>query len=189
MKTPSILDGIRVASPCQASWDAMAGDDRARFCSSCSKNVYNLSAMTTAEAVAFVADREGEACVRFYRRADGTVLTSDCSVGAKPGRKARFRMFAGLGLVGIAMSPHVYAAVRLATSSDTSTPSGRGGVINDWIDWALIKVGWRKPTTYVLLGEMSSCPIPTPINNPYDPTPQDADDSTPCFDPDSVELN
>ena len=118
MKTPSILDGIRVASPCQAGWDSMSGDDLARFCSLCSKNVYNLSAMTTAEAVAFVADREGESCVRFYRRADGTTLTSDCPVGASKARSSRLRKIAGLGVVGLAMGSTVLAAVGLGSGSE-----------------------------------------------------------------------
>jgi hypothetical protein len=150
MKTPSILDGIRVASPCQASWDAMAGDDRARSCSLCSKNVYNLSAMTTAEAVAFVADREGEACVRFYRRADGTTLTSDCPVGASKARSNRLRKIAGLGVVGLAMGSTVLAAVGLGSGSNIPAPSGPGVSLDDWIDWAMIKVGLRKPHGMVM---------------------------------------
>jgi len=61
----------------------MDGDDRVRFCRECNRNVYNLSAMTKREARRVVAEREGRLCVRFYQRRDGTVLTSDCPVGAK----------------------------------------------------------------------------------------------------------
>lgn len=32
------LDGLRVASPCSASWYRMTGDDRVRFCDQCRKN-------------------------------------------------------------------------------------------------------------------------------------------------------
>jgi hypothetical protein len=190
MKTTTILDGIRVASPCQAGWDSMSGDDQARFCSLCSKNVYNLSAMTTAEAVAFVSEREGEACVRFYRRADGNTLTSDCPVGAKSGKKARFRMLASLGVLGLAMGSTVLAAVGLGSGSDTPTSSGQGGLLDDWVDWAMIKVGLRKPKVYITMG-VPICPNPAQINGPDDSdlTPPDPDDSTPCFNPDSVEQN
>jgi hypothetical protein len=83
-----LLDQIRVASPCQASWEAMEGDDQVRFCLQCSKNVYDLSGMTREAAERLVQETEGAICVRFYRRADGTVLTADCPVGA---RKLRFR--------------------------------------------------------------------------------------------------
>ncbi|MDQ3799722.1 MAG: hypothetical protein M3384_09740 [Acidobacteriota bacterium] len=75
------LDNIRIASPCPANWDEMRGDERTRFCSQCSLNVYNLSGMTLDEAENLLLTSEGRACVRFYRRADGTILTKDCPVG------------------------------------------------------------------------------------------------------------
>ena len=81
------LDDLRVASPCTASWDEMLGDDRVRFCSLCSKNVYNISAMTREEATRLIITKEGKICARFYRRKDGTVLTSDCPVGRIGWRK------------------------------------------------------------------------------------------------------
>ena len=74
---------LRIASPCKAPWDEMHGDARVRFCRECEQSVYNLSAMTEMEARRLVAEREGRLCVRFYRRRDGTVLTSDCSIGRK----------------------------------------------------------------------------------------------------------
>lgn len=77
------LDDIRVAAPCHASWDNMSGGDTTRFCQTCRKNVYNLSKMSRAEAEALVRDKEGNLCVRFYRRADGTLLTNDCPVGVQ----------------------------------------------------------------------------------------------------------
>ena len=76
-----ILDNVRIASPCPADWDAMYGDDRKRFCGECKLNVYNLSGMTREEAEALIFNAEGRLCVRIYRRADGTVITSDCPVG------------------------------------------------------------------------------------------------------------
>lgn len=86
---PQLRD-VHVAAPCPADWDAMVGDDTTRFCGSCTKNVYNLSAMTTAEAEAFLARTFGEdTCVRFYRRADGTLLTADCPVGVSRRRKKK----------------------------------------------------------------------------------------------------
>src|SRR3954469_24537291 len=75
------LDDISVASPCPASWADMVGSDSVRFCASCQKNVYNLSGMKRDEAESLVRASEGRVCVRFFRRADGTVLTEDCPVG------------------------------------------------------------------------------------------------------------
>lgn len=60
----------------------MEGDDRVRYCSRCSLNVYNLSEMTRAEAEVLVQNHEGRLCKAFYRRTDGTILTKDCPIGA-----------------------------------------------------------------------------------------------------------
>jgi TonB family protein len=75
------LEKIKVAAPCKAEWRWMYGDDRVRFCGQCNQNVYNLSAMTREQAEALILRTEGRLCVRFYRRADGTILTKNCSVG------------------------------------------------------------------------------------------------------------
>lgn len=86
-----LLRNVRLASPCRARWDDMAGDDRARFCSECQLHVYNLSALTTREAAALIREKEGRLCAIFYRRADGTLLTTDCPVGLRErlGRQVR----------------------------------------------------------------------------------------------------
>lgn len=59
----------------------MIGTDQSRFCGQCSKNVYNLSGMTRGQAEELITRSEGQLCVRFYRRADGSVLTQNCPVG------------------------------------------------------------------------------------------------------------
>jgi hypothetical protein len=84
-----VLDQIRVASPCTASWNEMTGDDRTRHCGACQKSVYNLSDMTRAEAEALIIERNGELCVRYYQRADGTILLADCTVGVQRVRDRR----------------------------------------------------------------------------------------------------
>lgn len=77
------LDDIKIASPCSADWNEMYGNDRKRFCGDCKLNVYNLSDMTRVEAENLLMISEGRLCVRFFRRADGTVLTKNCPVGWK----------------------------------------------------------------------------------------------------------
>ena len=92
-KFDSPLNNIRIASPCQADWNEMYGDDRKRFCGDCKLNVYNLSGMTRDEAESLIIKAEGRLCVRFYKRADGSVITQDCPVGwAKV--KQRTRVYA-----------------------------------------------------------------------------------------------
>lgn len=75
------LSNIKIASPCSQNWDEMLGTERKRFCSECKLNVYNLSGMSRTEAENLLLNAEGRLCVRFYRRADGSVLTKDCPVG------------------------------------------------------------------------------------------------------------
>jgi hypothetical protein len=87
--TKRLLDTVHVAAPCTARWEDMQGDERVRHCAQCSTNVYNLSAMPRAEAEAFLREREGPACIRLYRRADGTTMTSDCPVGVRRRRRRR----------------------------------------------------------------------------------------------------
>jgi hypothetical protein len=73
------LNNIRVASSCPADWNKMVGDERVRHCAECNLNVYNLSAMTERQVHELIVDNRGKRlCTRFYRRADGTVLTQDC---------------------------------------------------------------------------------------------------------------
>jgi hypothetical protein len=125
-----LLERVSIASPCSADWSSMTGDDRARFCSECQKHVYNIASMTSEEAEAFLRGAGGEACLRLYRRADGTVLTSDCSVGVRRRRRRRaVASLVGGGLVaaGAALAferpqPHVVSmgAVAPPTTSDTT---------------------------------------------------------------------
>jgi len=86
-KYTSPLDNVKVAAPCPADWDRMAGDERARFCDRCSLHVYNLTGMTRREAEALVTNAEGRLCVRYYARPDGTILTQNCPVGLRAVRQ------------------------------------------------------------------------------------------------------
>ena len=80
----SPIQHIRIASPCPVDWSQMVGDERVRHCSECNLNVYNLSAMTEREGSRLVMAHEGKRlCARFYRRADGTVLTQNCPWGLR----------------------------------------------------------------------------------------------------------
>lgn len=94
------LDNLRVASPCTASWDEMTGNEQVRFCGLCALHVYNLSAMSPAEAETLIEQREGRTCIRLYRRADGTVITRDCPRGPHS-TWDRLRLLAGLLATGL----------------------------------------------------------------------------------------
>lgn len=79
-----MLPEIKMASPCTARWESMTGNDQSRHCAECNRNVYNFSAMTSAEIEQLIAARNGDRlCGRLYRRDDGTILTRDCPVGLR----------------------------------------------------------------------------------------------------------
>ena len=115
------LEHVKVAAPCPADWGRMVGDERVRYCDQCSLHVYNLSGMTRRAAEALVTNSEGRLCVRFYRRADGTILTRNCPTGLSALKRRAARaatatltavlgFFAGLGLnLGVehAVSPSI----------------------------------------------------------------------------------
>lgn len=112
-----LLGQVRVASPCKADWNEMLGDERVRFCLSCEKDVYNLSSMAKDDAEALLRERLGDdLCIRFYQRADGTILTADCPVGVKKKRTKKLALaVAGAGAMA--------AAAATMFMRDTCTPT------------------------------------------------------------------
>ena len=74
-----------------------------RFCGECSLNVYNLSGMTRDEAENLIQNAEGRLCVRFYQRADGTVITEDCPVGWAKVKKRTKMIVTAVGSLLIAL--------------------------------------------------------------------------------------
>ena len=83
MSTLISLESVHIANPCSADWGKMQGDDRVRFCQSCAKNVFNLSELSRVEAEKLITEKQGNLCVQYYQRADGTILTDDCPVSLK----------------------------------------------------------------------------------------------------------
>jgi len=140
-----LLDRIRIASPCQVSWESMTGSERARFCSQCELHVYDISRLNHKEAVALITNTQGRICGRIHRRADGTVLTRDCPVGLRAIRRRVARIagsaFAAiLTLVSIASGqkgspdqtpnpttsiPKLYQIERKQSDQDKSSVTGK----------------------------------------------------------------
>ena len=111
-----LLRSAKVASPCHESWEGMPGGEAVRSCDRCQQKVYNLSEMSAADAAKLVREAEGRLCVRFYKRADGTMLTKDCPVGATAARSKKVR-------TALALSGAAAAAAGFAVrSAKTSTP-------------------------------------------------------------------
>jgi hypothetical protein len=65
---------LELAKPCTKSWSKMAGTNMVRHCTSCSKDVFNLSMLTEREAEAALAVRPDEVCVIYYTKRSGQVI-------------------------------------------------------------------------------------------------------------------
>lgn len=155
-KPQDILSGIRIAKPCPASWAAMRGDDRVRFCDQCRLNVYNLTDMSRSQAEKLVAEREGRLCVRFYRRADGTVLTDNCPVGLRAARRQLRRLISSYA----ALFAVLVTTVGLAATLNPRAPRLRYvqpfAKLCDWLSPTAIPT----PAQFVTLGVIFTAPPP-----------------------------
>nr|HEX4314721.1 hypothetical protein [Kofleriaceae bacterium] len=116
------LPNVRLGFACKQRWDDMVGDDRVRACAGCDRPVFNLSEMTRAEAAAVLATRGLTPCVRFYRRPDGTVMTSDCP--SQP-RRAAHRLAVLAAGTTLAVAP----AVAAQPADDPAQLAGEGSAV------------------------------------------------------------
>jgi hypothetical protein len=93
-----------IAEPCNASWDAMDGDDQKRFCSSCTKNVHHLSKLTRREAEGLLMAKGG-LCVRYSHDTHGRVKfaqkTTQASGPAEQARGAALLVAKAASLAGM----------------------------------------------------------------------------------------
>jgi hypothetical protein len=155
------LDNIQVAAPCSMEWNEMDGDERVRHCALCRKNVYNLSDMSRAEVEALIKEKEGRLCVRFFRRADGTVLTDNCPVGLRAIRRRLRWIGAGVAALLTFAAGIVYAQ----KSSSAQGVSGATGASTPRL------FGWLQrpaPRRSMVVGEM--CPLPVAPKPPVPTT-------------------
>ena len=155
-KIASPLEVIEIASPCPADWDAMTGNDQVRFCGECKLHIYNLSGMTRPEAETLVNESEGRLCVRFFRRADGTVLTADCPVGVRVIRRRLARALAAVAaIVGFLSFGTLYTRGKAGASAVQTGPLAQ---LIEWIEGAPRAMAGR-----MLMGDVAP---PPPASRP-----------------------
>jgi hypothetical protein len=75
MAPKTFLKNLTVASPCNADWNSMTGNDQVRFCEHCSFEVHNLSAMTRTQAERLVTRSNGRLCVQYIQDPIGGPVT------------------------------------------------------------------------------------------------------------------
>jgi hypothetical protein len=82
-------------------------------------NVYNLSNMTKKDAEALILSTEGRLCVRYYHRADGTILTDNCPVGLR----ALKRRVSGLSRAAVSSVLSFFAGMAVLAGLETAQNS------------------------------------------------------------------
>jgi hypothetical protein len=149
-----LLRQVKVASPCHVSWSEMTGDERVRHCSHCKMNVFNLSEMSDKEAETLLRETNGRLCVRYYQRADGTVMTRNCPVGLRAIRRRT-----ALVLIGaVAMVAAAFGAVsRPRGAEGTPTPNSGEPSFAMWdkVQCWLLGKEEPKPPMRMIQGEVA----------------------------------
>ena len=152
-----ILDSVRIATPCNVKWEDMSGDERVRLCAQCALHVYNFENMTSAEVRTLVTTTEGRVCGRFYRRADGTMVTSDCPIAFD---KLKFR----LGLVAstiVGVFTAALGAIAIAAGADHSAFNfAEVPAVKKVCSW-----GTAQPN-YPVAGGIMAMPVAMPVATP-----------------------
>jgi hypothetical protein len=149
----SPLNNIKIASPCPADWESMYGNERMRFCGQCKLNVYNVSGMSRAEAESLIERAEGSICVRYFRRADGTVLTQDCPVGWAKVKKRISTIAAGTLAIFISAFTGVFLS---SAFNKKELVAGSIPAVN----------ATPKPKDTPMVGVMGNMSMPTPKSSP-----------------------
>ena len=164
------LDAVQVREPCTVPWNSMRGDETVRFCGQCRMNVYDLSAVTRPEAEARLRSRGERLCVRFQRRADGTVVSADCGpVRRSIRRRARVLRVAAAGIFAM-FFPSALAGCGAGSAGPAGPAPQVGGTGPDSPapgDPPRLQGYVYIPET---LGKIA-CPAPTPPQTPPDDAP------------------
>ncbi len=147
---------LKIASPCNADWDSMKGDEAVRFCAACHKSVYQLSNMSTEQVENLLGASGEDRCVRFFQRKDGTVMTNDCSVGLRRTRRKQAALGAGLGALsalGVSLVASGSTGRALPYLADEGAPSH--------VEHPVHELGYEAPVVTQPEGDPQLDPEPT----------------------------
>jgi len=144
---------LAVGSPCRESWERMTGNERVRFCGACHKKVFNLSNLSEREIGELLGSGRERPCVRFYQRADGTVMTADCPVGRRRRWLTRLAGVAGTLLLGL-------AGVLLGQSDPSPV------LYPDWFEKILSSLRPKPVRQVLVMGEPALPAPPAPRGRP-----------------------
>jgi hypothetical protein len=148
------LGVVRVATPCDASWDDMPGDGGRRYCDKCRLHVYDFSKLTTNEARDLLVKTEGRLCGRIYVRKDGTVLTKDCPRGIAAAR----RKLVGAWTAAVGFMVYAVGSMVKLVSGEVPVPQNVQQSASGNVRPLAIRVADPAPAQPVMLGGMKYTP-------------------------------
>ena len=125
------LAQVRVANPCPASWDEMAGDGASRFCSHCQKHVHNLSAMREDEAQRLICESAGKLCIGYVPDDRGAPTTLPYAPQKRP--RYGWRLVAAIAALGGAASAFATVLYRPKPPPIVPTVRGKMMVMGDMV--------------------------------------------------------
>lgn len=174
----------------------MDGDERVRFCGSCKKHVYNLSALEPDLAERLLEETDNGVCVTYYQRQDGTVLHGDCPVGQRDKRRRSLVVAVGASVVA---ALHAACGASAAESGQDGGSHADAGVeidpqSNGAIDTVLPQAIRQRPKSSVDHREVMGEPVAQPADSehqavthdeetvrvPQDAPDEDVRDEEPC---------
>ncbi len=162
----NLLDNVYLASPCSIPWDSMSGTERERSCTGCSRTVYNISDMTRREAEALLLAKGTSECLKFYRRADGTIMTDDCPRALRKVRdQCKVAVQIAVGLVAFVLA----LPAALAQSVQTGDTTPLKNTIQDTMASPVVQK--NIPQNMMPAGGISYRPVePPPVKKEANPT-------------------
>jgi hypothetical protein len=138
----------KLAFMCPVPWTKMAGDEKERFCSRCSKTVVNLSTMTEPERQTLLAkSRPEDLCVAYYRRLKGGVVSAENPLGASEYR--------GLKQFGVA----ALSSAALSIVAGCATSSAPDKVVPQPARESSIHKSEKDDEVVLLIMGMIACPV------------------------------
>jgi hypothetical protein len=126
-----LLAPLVPASPCDHGWDDLArtGDDRVRACGGCRRHVYDAAGLAADDVDRLILAADGAACIRYFQRGDGTILSGDCGVG----RRRRTLRRAAMAAVATAVVGVLLLVVVGAQPKDTVIRRPRASPGGTWV--------------------------------------------------------
>lgn len=137
---------ITIPKPCHENWEAMTPEDKGRFCSVCTKTVFDLTKATDKEIIEHLR-KDKNACGRFYKNQ----LSQDLVINKHNSNYWTIFTFSLIGLFGFG-NHNVYSQVKQDTVQTEKNTDIK--VKNDQPKYRKIKVN-----VYDELGEIAGAKV------------------------------